>query len=285
MKKKKVKCSAPGKIIFFGEHSVVYKKKAIAGAIDSRITVEACGYTDDKKEFIVIFDKTTSLLFTMKSISDLRTNISDNHKDSADVITKFVHHSLPSADKFHQKAVVLLLFAYCKSVDHCKEEFDSIEVKVSSELPTGCGLGSSAAYSVASSATFLTLFNAFDLDPSKNFETDSLKAINYLAYEMEKLNHGSPSGVDNTVSTFGGVLIYKKGCYNFLSKPPQLNLLVVNSCVSRDTKKVVEKVRNCYDQYTEVIEPVLHSMDQISNMAEECFIQLSLEGWLLLCLV
>jgi len=93
-----------------------------------------------------------------------------------------------------------------------------------------------------------------------------------------KLNHGSPSGVDNTVSTYGGVLIYKNGSHHFLSKPPQLDLLVVNSCVSRDTKKVVEKVRNCYEQYTEVIEPVLHSMDQISNMAEECFIQLSLEG-------
>ena len=276
--KKTVKCSAPGKIIFFGEHSVVYKKKAIAGAIDSRITVEASGYIDEKKEFKVIFDKTTSLKLTMKSIFHLCTKISDNREDSADVISKFVHHNLPSADKFHKKAVVLLLFAYCKSVGLCKEKFGSIEVNVSSELPTGCGLGSSAAFSVASSAALYTLFNAFDLDSAKNFDANSLKIVNDLAYEMEKLNHGSPSGVDNTVSTYGGVLIYKNGSHHFLSKPPQLDLLVVNSCVSRDTKKVVEKVRNCYEQYTEVIEPVLHSMDQISNMAEKCFIQLSLEG-------
>jgi len=277
MQNKKVKCSAPGKVIVFGEHSVVYNKKAIAGAIDSRITVEACGH-HGKNEFSVFFDENTSLVFSMENIVKLRIKILGNSKDSARIIKKFVEENLPSASKFHQKAVVLLLFAYSRTFDHCKVNFNCIEIKVSSELPTGCGLGSSAAYSVALSAVFLTFFKAFDLDSTGNLDANSLKIVNELAYEMEKLSHGNPSGVDNTVATFGGVLIYKSGSYHFLSQPPQFNMLVVNSCISRDTKKIVEKVRICYEQYPVIIEPVLNSMDQISNMAEECFNTLALEG-------
>jgi len=44
----KAKASAPGKVILFGEHFVVYGVKAILRAIDKRITVTA-EKTEEKK--------------------------------------------------------------------------------------------------------------------------------------------------------------------------------------------------------------------------------------------
>lgn len=38
-----------------------------------------------------------------------------------------------------------------------------------------------------------------------------LKLINEYAYVMEQVMHGTPSGIDNSVSTFGGAVLFVKG--------------------------------------------------------------------------
>lgn len=68
--------------------------------------------------------------------------------------------------------------------------------KIDSDLPIGSGLGSSAAFAVATSAFEI---NNLDLDE-----------INKRAYEIERVYHGSPSGLDNSTVTYGGFLWYKK---------------------------------------------------------------------------
>lgn len=73
--------------------------------------------------------------------------------------------------------------------------------KITSDIPIGAGMGSSAAYAVASSALKI---GELDLDK-----------INEEAYKLEKIQHGNPSGVDNTVSTYGGFLWYRKESENF----------------------------------------------------------------------
>lgn len=73
---------------------------------------------------------------------------------------------------------------------------------VESDIPINRNLGSSAAFSVASVAALLDFYSE-GLD-------FTLEVINDLSYKAEKFFHGSPSGVDNTVSTFGGLLYYRK---------------------------------------------------------------------------
>lgn len=75
---------------------------------------------------------------------------------------------------------------------------------IQSEIPIGCGMGSSAAYAVATSAANVLL---------RNKKLD-LEIINNAAYQVEKKRHGNPSGVDNTVSTYGGFLWYRKESEN-----------------------------------------------------------------------
>lgn len=80
-------------------------------------------------------------------------------------------------------------------------------VVVTSELPLGSGLGSSAAFSVALSGALLAFSDSVSLDMSRQewsvFGESDLELVNKWAFEGERIIHGKPSGIDNTVSTYG----------------------------------------------------------------------------------
>lgn len=82
---------------------------------------------------------------------------------------------------------------------------------VSSDLPLGSGLGSSASFCVSLVAALLASSDVIVIDKSKNGWNTlcnyDLELVNKWAYEGEKILHGKPSGVDNTVSTFGTNLL------------------------------------------------------------------------------
>ena len=46
---------------------------------------------------------------------------------------------------------------------------------------------------------------------SRSHSVAQLKLINEYAYVMEQVMHGTPSGIDNSVSTFGGAVLFVKG--------------------------------------------------------------------------
>ncbi len=71
---------------------------------------------------------------------------------------------------------------------------------VSSELPAGAGVGSSAALAVAIARA---INNEFELGKNE-------KEICNAAYESERIFHGTPSGIDNTAATYGGVIVFRK---------------------------------------------------------------------------
>ena len=106
--------------------------------------------------------------------------------------------------------------------------------RVESSIPPGAGLGSSAATAVAAAAAYAALLLGGERPP--------LDAVNSAAYEAEKITHGRPSGIDNTVSTFGGFLAYRRGEKPRLlsSKPADATLYIVDTGVPRSTRRAVE---------------------------------------------
>lgn len=97
------------------------------------------------------------------------------------------------------------------------------KVTVSSDLPMGSGLGSSAAFCVSMSGALLTaagMVAAVGGISSKGtgwelVGKDDLELVNQWAFQGEKIIHGKPSGIDNTVSTFGMLssLFHRKSFY------------------------------------------------------------------------
>lgn len=136
-----IKFSAPAKIHFLGEHSVVYGKPAILAAVNLRLTVTIIP-SGDLPDFLKPVEKIIKSKF------------------------KIPPHG----------------------------------IKIDSQIPIGAGLGSSAAISATYIAAALTY---------AKIKWD-LNLINELAYEAEKVFHGTPSGGDNTTVVFGGLIWYRK---------------------------------------------------------------------------
>jgi mevalonate kinase len=76
-----------------------------------------------------------------------------------------------------------------------------IRVSLDSELPPSMGLGSSAAVSVACARLLLKARNGVELRPSE---------VARVAWEMESVFHGTPSGVDHTVSVEDALVHFRR---------------------------------------------------------------------------
>ena len=113
---------------------------------------------------------------------------------------------------------------------------NSIDVTISSEFPVGAGLGSSAAFSVAlTGALFVAL----------GHNVDDKQSVSDWAYQCERLFHGKPSGIDNSICTFGGTLLFKQGkVVDKLDSLLNLNALLVYTNVQRNTKVLVGNLIN-----------------------------------------
>ena len=79
-----------------------------------------------------------------------------------------------------------------------------ISLEINSEIPINAGLGSSSSMSVAVPKV---ISEAYEKNLNK-------KEINKIAYEMEKFNHGTPSGGDNSTCCYGGFVWFQKADKN-----------------------------------------------------------------------
>jgi len=124
-----------------------------------------------------------------------------------------------------------------KAMSFDQEEV-SLEIWLGGNLPGFSGIGASAASSVAIARAIADEFN-LDLPDEK---------INDIAYEAEKAYAGTPSGIDNTAATYGGLIWFKKsviGRSNTIKKlslRKPVEIIIGNTGIVADTKAMVEGV-------------------------------------------
>lgn len=110
-------------------------------------------------------------------------------------------------------------------------------LRITSTIPLAAGMGSGAAVSVA-------LIRAFSAYLGKPFPPEQVSA---LAYEVEKLYHGTPSGIDNTVVTYTKPIYFQRGQpIEILHLPASLTLVIGDTGIISPTAKAVGDVRQAW---------------------------------------
>jgi len=110
-----------------------------------------------------------------------------------------------------------VIYAIKKVQEHFKlKTIPPMKITIRSEIPAGFHLGSSAATAVGIVAA-VTYFVKKIWNPTM---------INTIAYEVEKKQHGNPSGGDNTIVTMGGMLWFRKEL-EFLKSMWQLDIKIL----------------------------------------------------------
>ncbi len=129
-----------------------------------------------------------------------------------------------------------------------------------SEVPIAAGLGSGTTVSVA-------VARALAAHLGQELDTETVSA---LAYEVEKIHHGTPSGIDNTV------VAYERPVYFVKGQPPTpftihtpFHLLIANSGIPSATRHTVAAVRQRWEANRATYEAYFKRMGDIADAARE----------------
>ncbi len=136
----------------------------------------------------------------------------------------------------------------------------SMRIEVYPEIPRAMGLGGSAAVAVA-------IIRAID----RHFELGlSNDEVNELAFRCEKVAHGTPSGIDNTVATYGQPLLYRRGeppKIEPLDFPEPITFVIGMTGVESLTAKMVARVREGREKNLDVYTTIFKGIDALTLQA------------------
>ena len=164
-------------------------------------------------------------------------------------------------DKIDQQKDSINRIVKAMNADLSKE---GIDITLEGNLYCASGIGASAASCVAIARA---LAEHFDMDVSD-------EEINNVAYEGEKGYHGTPSGIDNTASTFGGLIWFEKNEKNIIDKIELHNpveIVMGNTGKVADTTKAVSGVRERKEKNPDKYKPIFDRAENIAYLAKDAF--------------
>jgi mevalonate kinase len=207
-----------GKVILLGEHSVVHGRPALALSVERGASVD--------------------LEPTGKDRTTLHILPWDVHVDSG-----------PEANLGREPLQQALRVA--RGFYDDDQEF---ALRAEMRLPSGAGMGSSAALGVA-------VLRA--LDAARGL-TRSDAEVYERSLAWEGVFHGNPSGVDNAMATYGGVALFRKGQPLQRVVPRhRVSLVAAYSGVSSSTKLMVDSVGRQYEKEPERVGKLFDAIESI----------------------
>jgi mevalonate kinase len=217
---------APGKIILFGEHAVVYGRPAIAVPVEqvrARAVVTANPREQPGEVHIIAPD--------------------------IGLDNRLAH--LPEDNPLAKVILCLLSTLGVPRAPACT-------LRVTSNIPLAAGMGSGAAVSVA----VLRAFSTFLGHPLPS------ERVSDLAYEVEKLHHGTPSGIDNTVIAYETpVLFVRNQPIRFLRLAEPFTIVIADTGIHSPTSVAVGDLRRQWQADPQRYEALFDAAGRIAEAA------------------
>lgn len=222
---------APGKIILFGEHAVVYGQPAIAiPLLDVNATTRVTPIFNAESGKVRVRASAVGL-------DDLLDNLPEDNPLAA-----AIRITLKEITPNHTPA---------------------FEIQIDSNIPISAGMGSGTAVTVA----IIRALSAFLGRPLPD------EKISELAYEVEKLHHGTPSGIDNTVVTYQKPVYFQRDePIQTLSISRPTHWVIADSGEKTPTRDTVAAVRALYDESMTVYEEIFAEIGSIVHLARQALV-------------
>jgi mevalonate kinase len=223
--------TAPGKIILFGEHAVVYGRPAIAAPL-SQVRAQAV--------------------------------VSDGSGDGS---VRLIVPDLGQAFALHEADEDNALAAAVRQLQRAAQldDLPPLTITVSSQIPIASGLGSGAAITAAIIRALALHLGLVDFVGNT--------AVSDLTYEVEKIYHGTPSGIDNTVVAYEQPVYFRRGQPRNRIEPfavaRPLRLIVADTGVSSSTRQVVEDVGRQWQANRQTFDNLFDQCGTITEQARQ----------------
>ena len=136
----------------------------------------------------------------------------------------------------------------------------ALQIEAYPSVPRAMGLGGSAALAVA-------VIRALNVHCQLDMSED---AICELAFQCERIARGTPSGIDNTVATFGQPLLYQRGnppTVQTLALREPLPLVIGMSGTESLTARMVTRVRDAWERNHVLYDRIFDEIDALTMHA------------------
>jgi mevalonate kinase len=222
--------TAPGKIILFGEHAVVYGRPAIAAPVSQ------------------LRAKATITLSSRNNCTLIAPDLNRHNR----------LQDLPDDDALAMAARLVLKAAQIGSPP-------DVTIHVKSQIPIASGMGSGAAIAAAIIRALAQHLNRPDLQ--------SNEMVSALTYEVEKIHHGTPSGIDNTVVAYEQPIYFVRQSPKNQIEPfhvaAPLRFVVADTGVRSSTKVAVGDVRRQYNEQPAKFSHIFDACGRIAKAARQ----------------
>ena len=261
-----INSSAGGKVIISGEHSVVYGKPALAFSIDKFTKMDLKGYKSSKSFNI----------FASVNLLDLKIQLSIKKSELIEIMTNNIMPEFNN-DKYKKHIIYIITNFFKRILDLNILDKEGIKnyiynnyftASISTEIPVGSGLGSSAAFNVCIINGICNLINKII---KKNIFSE--KDILLLSNDGEKIFHnGTPSGIDASCSLYGGIILFRNindqnkiniHQNNFFSE--KIKFLLIDTQIKRDGGDFINIVSNYKKNNFKEFNDCINNIESVTN--------------------
>ena len=261
--------SSGGKVIISGEHSVVYGKPALAFGIDKHTKMYLnCYKSDQNKNCFALIN-----LMSLKINFKISKNEMIDYLISNDKIQNINNDNIVCKHKKHLIQIIFNIYIKLKDLIKLEKVKYYIEntyflISISSDIPVGFGLGSSAAYNVCIVNGLCLLINKL-----LNNNIFNKKDILLLSNESEKIFHnGTPSGIDASCSLYGGVINFRSINDQSNVKIPinnfflnKIKFILINTKIQRNGGEFIKNVSNFKKNNPELFNNLINEIGDVTN--------------------